>query len=1103
MENQNIFINNNMITEIPKEELDYIQQILLCLENTYKSPDKEIRKKSEQFLKQAEKDLFSHLIQIFSFIKKNTLSKELNNAFIIFIRNSIINKKNSNLLSKENYIELIMLIINIIVDPQYPPQCLREMNKIFEEIIDNKEFIKDKTFMKNFINLFASKLKIGLIQVHSYKSIAYIFENILGSNCIDESNCQYFVDIVLNCTEEMLNKIINLLGEINVNKIGNNDIEIKNNIQYYLETVKIIYELLLLISVMSQNQFNNFDKFSDKLMNYFFDSGIKMLTINYTELYEAIMKMKTKILRYINSLVLNITLKFSSKDKKIIDQHKNLITFCIESLKSQNFFIFNNDNSAQKILIEKFDIQIIIYLYKMVFDSTFSKELSKYLSNITYGIVFPLLISSEEEISNLENDPYGNNYANFIYDLVNTKSLKQLKTTLSKFISIGCKNNEKYLQFLICYSIDIIQLCIGISQDKILDSSLISQSDTFIFNNKINEINRVEVCFLVLCIIYKIISKKGNKMNYFEVLFTFTQNNLKNVMEKFIKTSIVKQRICLFLSLYIKDFIELNLDLNIFKDICEFLFYNIFNENEHIAQYESFEAITKILTNKNFKNEITHYLAKKYYEKILSFIETCSNPIFFDMLSEIVSSIEDLDDLQKLLENLFIRIKKEITGVTPRRISQSNYTEMMEQEKIITKTNYRLIISKCFSVLHKIFKNEKLILNKYAEIEKYIEPLMKYMKTPNKIDFDDDLIDIMIMIIKTLKYLPNLAINLLPDIGQVMRKNKGITKNLFILINLYIIYSNSEIEKKEEYSKCIFKLYKKSFTNTFSKESPYLCTILIQIWMTFSAIIPKNIVLNIISFARERFQDVNLEVKKVITDTKKPGFDAHVLNLSIINLIICTFVHYSDMVLDIINIKDLIQYASHIVAYKYHLTLYECKIYVLSLCSILRNKNLRTNIIDDIPKIISFCSNILKRIKKEEINPEENIITNNIKNKNFDEDINDKDNDNDELDQDQIKSNKIKNKKIKMIYNLEVIEKKSKSENIGNDIDNKIYSLKNFNYKEINNLIFYPNIQKENELNIFRNTLELLKNVNNEQFSLYINNLSKEDKNHLQEIFEN
>jgi hypothetical protein len=237
----------------------------------------------------------------------------------------------------------------------------------------------------------------------------------------------------------MLQNIINLLGNININKTNNNDIKIENDILYYLETVKIIYELVLLISIMSQNQFENFNKYSDRLMNYFLDSGIKMLTINYKKLEEAIMKMKTKILRFVNSIVLNTPQNILSKDKKIVDRHKNLITFCIESLKSQNFFIFNNDNSNEKILIEKFDVQIIIYLYKMVFDSPFSNELSKYLSNITYGIIFPLLISSEEEINNLENDPYGNNYANFIYDLVTKKSLKQLKTTLSKFISIGCK----------------------------------------------------------------------------------------------------------------------------------------------------------------------------------------------------------------------------------------------------------------------------------------------------------------------------------------------------------------------------------------------------------------------------------------------------------------------------------------------------------------------------------------------------------------------------------------------------------------------------------------------------------------------------------------
>ena len=107
-------------------------------------------------------------------------------------------------------------------------------------------------------------------------------------------------------------------------------------------------------------------------------------------------------------------------------------------------------------------------------------------------------------------------------------------------------------------------------------------------------------------------------------------------------------------------------------------------------------------------------------------------------MADTCQSHGELLGIKETLLNLLVRIKKEILGVTPRRISQSNYTEMMQQEKTVIKTDYRLIISKCFSVLHKIFKNEKLILTKYNEIEKFIEPLMKYMKTPNKIDFDDD-----------------------------------------------------------------------------------------------------------------------------------------------------------------------------------------------------------------------------------------------------------------------------------------------------------------------------------------------------------------------------
>ena len=1106
MEINNNNINNNYNIEISKEELEYINKILVCLENTFKSSDKDIRKQSEQFLKQTEINLFSHLIQIFNFIKQKTISKELCNALLIFIRNSIISKKNSNLLSKENYIELIMLIVNIIVDPEYPSQCLREMNKIFEEIIDNKEFNKDKTIMRDFMNSFASKFKSGLIQIYSYKSIGYIFENVLSSNCVDSSNCDYFIGLVLNCTEEMLKNIMELLKKIDIIKVPTNNNKVENDILYYLETVKIIYELVLLISVMTQNQFQNFNKYSEKLMNYYLDLGIKMLTINYKKLNEAIMKMKTKILRFVNSIVLNIPQNILSKDKKLIERHKNLITFCIESLKSQNFFIFNNNDSNEKILIEKFDVQIIIYLYKMVFDSTFSNELSKYLPNITHGIIFPLLISSEEEINNLENDPYGNNYANFIYDLVTKKSLKQLKTTLSKFISIGCKSNEKYLQFIICYSIDIIQLCLNISKDKTIEPSLINENDTFIFNEKINEVNKVEVSFLTLCIIHKVISKKNNKNNYYKVIFAFIQNNLKNVINKYVQNSIVKQRICLFLSLYIKDFIDINIDLNLFKDICEFLFFNIFNEKQHIAAYESFDAITKILTNKNFKNEITYYLSKKYYEKFLAYIETYTNPLFFDMLSEIIYSIEDINDLLKLLGNLFIRIKKEMSEITPRRISQSNYNEMMPQDKSFGKTNYRLIISKCFSVLHKIFQNENLILDKYQEIEKYMEPLMKYMKTPNKIDFDEDLIDIMIQIIRTLKYLPNLAINLLPDIGQVLRKNKGMNKKLFTLMNLYVVYSNGEIETKEDNSKYLFKLYKKCFSkDSFHKESAYLCTFIMEIWFIICSIIPQKTVVNIISFALERLQEMFFGGKQSYSDMGKISFNSQLLGLGLINLILSSFVHYSSYVSDIVNLSGLIKYASNIANTKLDYSLYENKIFVLSLCSILKNKNITNKIINETPQLISFCYQTLKRIKKKEIK-NNNIYLNNKKKNEDDEKLDEEDND--ELDQDQKKIDKIKSKKLKMIYNLDIqiSENTYETYNNGNNYikncDNNSAD-KDFNYKEIDNIVFAPLIKKENEFLFFRKTLEIFKSENNDVFYNYYNNLSDEEKKNLQEMVEN
>ena len=81
--------------------LDFIQDIIINLENTYKSPEKDIRRKSEKFLKEAEKDILNYFPIALEVIKSNQLSKELNNSLVIYMRNTIINKKNSKELSEE------------------------------------------------------------------------------------------------------------------------------------------------------------------------------------------------------------------------------------------------------------------------------------------------------------------------------------------------------------------------------------------------------------------------------------------------------------------------------------------------------------------------------------------------------------------------------------------------------------------------------------------------------------------------------------------------------------------------------------------------------------------------------------------------------------------------------------------------------------------------------------------------------------------------------------------------------------------------------------------------------------------------------------------
>jgi hypothetical protein len=408
--------------------------------------------------------------------------------------------------------------------------------------------------------------------------------------------------------------------------------------------------------------------------------------------------------------------------------------------------------------------------------------------------MFPLLISTSNEIQNLEDDEDGTNYSNYIYDLTLDKKTKHLKSSISKFISIGCKYENEFLQFIIEYCVALIQFSFGINNNNTI-SPLINQNDYMSSHIVSNNINRVETSLLVLCIVSTNVFNLQNeqKMLLMTTIYQFFEQFYISENEKLIHVNLIKQRLCMFISIYFEEFIKMSLlSENTLIKICEFLLQNIFHTTKKIAQYESFESLKIIflsIKSNQFKQSFHHIIIQKYLSGFISFIKHTNNVLFFDLLYELdeiftkenTFNVNVNDDLIKLTKMLFVRI---LTEISPRRMSHSVQSDMMVDKSL--NSNYKIIIKKCFLIITKLFSNTQFILSNIADIEELLIPLLSYMKYPNKIDFDEDLIQIMIMLLRILNELPLCSIKLLIDLCQYLRKKKGITLDLFELLKLYI-----------------------------------------------------------------------------------------------------------------------------------------------------------------------------------------------------------------------------------------------------------------------------------------------------------------------------
>ena len=97
--------------------------------------------------------------------------------------------------------------------------------------------------------------------------------------------------------------------------------------------------------------------------------------------------------------------------------------------------------------------------------------------------------------------------------------------------------------------------------------------------------------------------------------------------------------------------------------------------------------------------------------------------------------------------------------------------------------NPTILISKCWNIIRVATENDQILLQYSGEIEERLKPLFEYVLTPEKIDFEDDMVMVIKTFIKKNRFVSETLWTLFPHLYLIFKKNKNTFGNLLDTLN--------------------------------------------------------------------------------------------------------------------------------------------------------------------------------------------------------------------------------------------------------------------------------------------------------------------------------
>lgn len=350
------------------------------------------------------------------------------------------------------------------------------------------------------------------------------------------------------------------------------------------------------------------------------------------------------------------------------------------------------------------------------------------------------------------------------------------------------------------------------------------------------------MCFTVLNITYKAILKHPKfpivkkhileKLN--EIAFIPGKSPESNFSKVF-SNEMVIDKFILFIGTYSDGlFYDIRIDENGVviefitdensKKLCHALEYlfnclNYFEKAPGIA-YQASNTIKSLFENPKGKNLIKEFLNSKISQMIL-LIEEIQIVLFFDILESVEASIVDVTHVYSMVKALVKRILKEI---------KSN---KHDDQKI------NIYISKCFNILESIIKrhvgNDNSAKIPVIKMEEEIKEIILYIKNPNRIDFEDDILRLTYRLLEKSQDITDSSKLVFDCLNRVICNHGCIKRETFDFLYQIISKKNKEFLESPNIQKdlrdiVLFKEDEDDYTSVYT-------SMLMQIWVLVSLLI--------------------------------------------------------------------------------------------------------------------------------------------------------------------------------------------------------------------------------------------------------------------------